>query len=1009
MKLFFAKKFWVIVCCSCAVISYAQPGTTIDLENEKPEKYKEKLLKSEKTPEKKIGVLKRLSNNTVTHFNYYYNANLKLIDIYEKAKGSFVDDYTKLLPFYNYSLSTTAQDANIDSLIYKCNAGILLHDLRSDWVDDMYLLLGKAYLLRKNFDSAYYVFQYLNYIYAPKDDGYDVAIGSNENNESGIFTVSTDEKKRSFLNKVFVAPTKRNDALVWLARNYLEQHKTGEASGLLEILNNDPIFPKRLKTQLYEMNAYNYYQQKQYDSGAAYLLKSLDNAADRAERGRWEFLAAQMLQLSGNNEAAIPLYKKCIKHSTNPLIELQAYLNSIIGFTDTTKKATTKAGSIDIAALNKLAKKERYSPYKDIVYYAAGQASLQERDLDNAAMYFKKSATSSVDNPTQKSKSYLALANVEYMLKHYKPAYSYYDSVVLTNVSKDDVALVNARKPALKIIVDNIDAIALQDSVQLLAKLSPKELNDALKKIYKKYKKEKGLKDDEANSFDFGSDNDAVTSTTPSITFNTDAKPGEFYFDNESVKLSGAREFKSKWGNRPNVDNWNRAAVAGISKDEVEKLDKMAKDKQAKKAAAAGLRKANQSVDLSGDNTDNPFGMNPDDADDIKNSFSAKKEEKKEEKEITPESLYAAIPIGDDKLQQSNEIIINALYSNGETFSDVLEDYESAIAAYEELLRRFPNNKHSEQALFNLSYCYKKANKTAKELATKEKLDLNFKDGSLSKLLNDKTANSEKDQATRKYAHIYNMFIEGDYQNAKAEKNEADSLYKQRYWSPQLSFIESVYYIKQREDSIAIDKLNLIVKGNAEKPLKEKAALMIDILKRRKEIEEHLANLDSNGKYDSSLAARNAFVRDSLAKLPPKEEVYVIDSSLIGKPFIYNPNEPHYAVLLLEKVDDAFVSETKNTLLKYNNNNYSGKTPATKPVKLNKDYTLILLGALSNAPTGINYLDKLKPETPVILPWLPSFKYTYSLISLTNLEILRANNNMEKYKTFLKNIFPDKF
>ncbi|MFY7963847.1 MAG: hypothetical protein ACOVO1_03025, partial [Chitinophagaceae bacterium] len=253
MKLSFARNILVLACLLFLKISYAQPGTTIDLEKQKPDKYKEKLLKSEKTEEKKIKPIKRFFGNTVSHYNYFFNANNRLNEVIEKAKEAYVDDYSKFLSFYNYSLNTTAADKDIDSIIYKCNAGILLHDLRSDWVDDLYMILGKAYLYRKNFDSAYYVFQYLNYIYAPKDDGYDIPMGSNASNEDGVFTIATNEKKRPFINKLILRkPLERNGAFIWIVRNYLEAKKLNEASGLLAILRNDPIFPKRLQTNLDE-------------------------------------------------------------------------------------------------------------------------------------------------------------------------------------------------------------------------------------------------------------------------------------------------------------------------------------------------------------------------------------------------------------------------------------------------------------------------------------------------------------------------------------------------------------------------------------------------------------------------------------------------------------------------------------------------------------------------------------------------------------------------------------
>ncbi|MEG9512146.1 hypothetical protein LZ318_00110, partial [Saccharopolyspora indica] len=113
------------------------------------------------------------------------------------------------------------------------------HDLRSDWVDNLYILMGRAYLLRKDFDSASAVFQYINYVYVPKDEGYDIPLGSNASNTGGVFTVATNEQ-RPFLKKLTTTLPSRNEALVWQVRTYLEQQKTGDAAGLLEILRHDP-------------------------------------------------------------------------------------------------------------------------------------------------------------------------------------------------------------------------------------------------------------------------------------------------------------------------------------------------------------------------------------------------------------------------------------------------------------------------------------------------------------------------------------------------------------------------------------------------------------------------------------------------------------------------------------------------------------------------------------------------------------------------------------------------
>ena len=138
------------ILCLFVMISFsgiAQPTWTFDPfgKEKKPKEYEEKKLGSEKTADKKFTKLRRFIQNNVTHYNYYFNANNKINKVLEMAKAAQQDDYAKLLSFYPYSLENTAQQATeLDSVIYKATAGILLHDLRTDWVDNMYFLIGKA-------------------------------------------------------------------------------------------------------------------------------------------------------------------------------------------------------------------------------------------------------------------------------------------------------------------------------------------------------------------------------------------------------------------------------------------------------------------------------------------------------------------------------------------------------------------------------------------------------------------------------------------------------------------------------------------------------------------------------------------------------------------------------------------------------------------------------------------------------------------------------------------------
>src|SRR5688572_17623663 len=225
---------------------FGQPVLPSDLK--KPKKYENRKLGAEKSAEKKFKGPRKFIQNTVTHYNWYFNANNKLTEILERAKLAHKDDFSQLLPFYNYTLERTSGDkTELDSVIYKANTGILTHDLRNSWIDNLYMLMGQAYYFRNSLDSAYLTFQYINYAFSPKEaDGYDIPIGSNAAEGTGVMSVSTKEKD-NIAHKAFSTPPSRNESFIWQIRTYIEKGAMPEAASLIETLKNDPLFPERLR------------------------------------------------------------------------------------------------------------------------------------------------------------------------------------------------------------------------------------------------------------------------------------------------------------------------------------------------------------------------------------------------------------------------------------------------------------------------------------------------------------------------------------------------------------------------------------------------------------------------------------------------------------------------------------------------------------------------------------------------------------------------------------------
>ena len=82
----FSYCFWLVLAAFAFGEARAQMGFNLDVK--KPEPYDNRVLKAEKTPtDKKIKLPKRFFANLTTHYNYFFNANNKLNEVIERAKG----------------------------------------------------------------------------------------------------------------------------------------------------------------------------------------------------------------------------------------------------------------------------------------------------------------------------------------------------------------------------------------------------------------------------------------------------------------------------------------------------------------------------------------------------------------------------------------------------------------------------------------------------------------------------------------------------------------------------------------------------------------------------------------------------------------------------------------------------------------------------------------------------------------------------------------------------------
>ncbi|MEO6681536.1 MAG: tetratricopeptide repeat protein [Ginsengibacter sp.] len=989
---------------------YAQLGKiTFDLEKDKPEKFKSKTLRSERTGEKKFNVPRRFIQNTTSHYNYYFNANNKINAVIERARISHKDDYSKLIPYYSFDLKqTAAQASELDSVILKSTAGILLHDLRSDWVDNFYLLIGKAYFLRKDFDSAGMTFQFINFNLFPrkkKGDDDQQIVGTTGFSSTNSLSISSKEN-RNLLKKAFSQPPSRNDALVWQIRTLIEMENYGEAAGLINTLKNDENFPGRLNAYLEEMEGYWFYKQQMYDSAISHIEKALPNALDNADKARREFLLAQLYEITGDQSMASDYYDKAIRHTTDPLMDIYGNLNKA-------KMLKSKDPQEIVHSVNRLlrmARKNKFDAYRDIIYFSAAQLAMEIPDSTAAMAFFGKSISFNENNTSYRNRAFLNLAEMSYEKKDYKNAYNFYDSLRLPDSTLGDIAAINEKKAALVHIVRHIKIIERQDSLQALAALSPADRDAYLKKLSRSLKKQRGVSEEDeyvnSSSAFFDSKN-----RSSDIFGNNDAK-GEWYFYNNSLKAKGLNEFKKTWGKRDNIDNWRR-----LSSD---RNAPITSNKNQQNITPDQL--ATGDIDpLSPANMNKAAGMD-----------GEGKEESDIQQDISVSGLAANIPLTQEAMDVSNKKIATSLFQLGKNYQVLLEDFHAAIDRYEYSLERFPDSLYNGEIYMNLFYCYNKLGNTAKanhykNLLLKTHSDSRFADYVLNP---EKFDPSRKDETgTKIYQEIYNLFIEGDFKKALEQKKAADNLYGLSFWSPQLLYIESVYYINNREDSTAISILNQLMTQYPASPMSDKAATMINVLNRRDSIESYLTNLEIErikpgekiSVFDDTKVVRKT--QDPGIIVPEKTIVKQIENPkaveisqdkklpppVVKSGYSFDANSNQNVVMILTKVDPVYNSEARNAFIRYNaQKHYRLDLKVTRDT-LDNERALLVFTEFPSAEEALKYLDQLRKDVRTQLSWLPAEKYSFMIISEENLEILKNNKNLQDYIDLLKNRYPEKF
>lgn len=489
---------------------------------------------------KRWGFRRRIFQNTYTRYNYYYNATNKIKEAENNMYISKIDNFDSMLSLYPYDpASNPTMFANdMDSLAKRLAIGIQIHDPRSKWQDDLYLLLGKAYYYKGDFNNAALVFEYvINY-----DKKYEIQKSKDKKDKKKSSSVLDLDTDKSGLAGLLQHKLAKNEALIWLSRTYIKKKEYDKAQILLDMIIIDENANDKIKAEAFEMYANLYLENNQVQSALPYLDSIAFNPyVDKRVRQRAAFIGGQLYMDNSDWENAGRLFTKVSDLNAPVELELNAELNKVIALTYSGKDNYQQV----IRQLNRMGKEDKYKMYYDKINLSLAQTYLKKGDKDKAIESYQKSIELAVNSPVTKGTAFYELGELYYNDRKYVLAQNAYDSAAYylhSTEKKDYYTRASTISKNLQAVSGPASQIELIDSLLTLSKLSEKEKLDWARNELKKYEQRKS------------------NPTTPGSTSPSTPGKGNWYFLNADQVSKGSQEFKQTWGDRPLVDNWRRSS-----------------------------------------------------------------------------------------------------------------------------------------------------------------------------------------------------------------------------------------------------------------------------------------------------------------------------------------------------------------------------------------------------------------------------------------------------------------
>ena len=687
------------------------------------------------------------------HYNAYFNAREQLKSSLDRLANAHEDDYQQVLRVFPYGdkKAGKSEAENLEVVVNKATKVIQKHRV-GDWVDDSYLLIGKAYMLKREHFLALETFQYINSNY----------------------------------KKTKIAA----EGLVWMARNYILMERYGDAKAVMTLIRTKDLLDEKLTVPYYLTEAELAIVEENYGLALGALRKAIPKVSDRDKRLRYMFIRAQLLRRTGQNTSASTLFREVISKKPPYELAFQAKLNLARAY---------QGGKPEVYRdlkrfLIKMLEDEKNKQYLDQIYYELALLELKENKRASALRYFNQSLRAGGQNKEQKALTFLKLGELNLEDARYEPAKLYYDSAAMfMSEQMPGYAQADAKQEVLGRLIDNLVTIQREDSLLRLSRMDRKALNVTIdsaiarKKRLQARKKARAQEQDrqqsEAESNGGGLDN--LQQRLNQRQQGGQAQPGSgdaWYFYNTAAKGAGYNEFIRKWGDRPLQDNW-RTEETRVKQDVQSRAD-TAQGQDTASAQAQEAPRERLSPELMA----------------MMDTIS---------EDRAP--YFRDIPFTEAQKEAAQRSLASAYARLGGLYAEEIGNFDEAIDAYLQINGRFRDTRYYVQSLYYLHKLKRQQGDSTEAAAYKDTLMGQFPSSDYALLLDDPEKLRARSRLRefnprleRIYKAAYNAYQAGACDSLDQLATAADTAVTYNYYEGQLAYFSIL--CRHRQDT-AFDTL----------------------------------------------------------------------------------------------------------------------------------------------------------------------------------------------------------